>query len=343
MDEARAKPISKPPILIAHRGASADRPEHTIESYVHAISLGADYIEPDLVLTRDGVLVARHENAISDTTDVASHPEFTDRKTRKIIDGTAVTDWFTEDFSLAELKMLRARERLPMLRPANAAHDGQYEVPTFDEILALVQAQEAHTGRRIGIYPETKHPSYFASIGLPHEAPLLAALAHYGYTSADDPVFIQSFEIGNLQALHQKTALRLIQLIDAEGSPADRLQTSYAQMITPQGLADISAYANGIGPNKSLVIPRDMLGRMGRPTELVANAHMAGLAVHPWTFRPENFFLPLGQRTGINPQSRGDLQTEIRAFLDAGVDGIFSDDVASARAAMDGHISTSGG
>ena len=326
------------PILIAHRGASADRPEHTLASYAHAIAQGADFIEPDLVLTRDGVLMARHENEISETTDVASHPEFAARKTTRVIDGTSMTGWFTEDFTLAELKTLRARERLPRLRPGNTAYDGQFEIPTLQEILALVKDEEARTGRRIGIYPETKHPSYFAHIGLPHETPLLAVLAAYGYTAADDPVFIQSFEVGNLQALHGKTRLRLIQLVDASGSPADRPGQSYTDMVTPQGLRDIARYAQGIGPNKSLVIARDMLGRMGPPTPLVAHAHAAGLAVHPWTFRPENFFLPLGQRVGINPQSRGDLQAEITAFLHAGVDGVFSDDVASARAAIDGYI-----
>ena len=326
------------PILIAHRGASADRPEHTLASYAHAIAQGADFIEPDLVLTRDGVLMARHENEISETTDVASHPEFAARKTTRVIDGTSMTGWFTEDFTLAELKTLRARERLPRLRPGNTAYDGQFEIPTLQEILALVKDEEARTGRRIGIYPETKHPSYFAHIGLPHETPLLAVLAAYGYTAADDPVFIQSFEVGNLQALHGKTRLRLIQLVDASGSPADRPGQSYTDMVTPQGLRDIARYAQGIGPNKSLVIARDMLGRMGPPTPLVAHAHAAGLAVHPWTFRPENFFLPLGQRVGINPQSRGDVQAEITAFLHAGVDGVFSDDVASARAAIDGYI-----
>ncbi len=335
-----AKPIRIAPILIAHRGASADRPEHTLESYAHAIALGADFIEPDLVLTKDGVLVARHENAIGETTDVAAHPEFADRKTRKTIDGTTITDWFTEDFTLAELKTLRAKERLPLLRPENAKFNGQFDIPTFAEILALVKTQEARTSRRIGIYPETKHPAYFAAIGLPHTAPLLSVLERHGYTAASDPVFIQSFEIGNLQALRQKTALRLIQLIDAEGGPADRPKISYADMVTPQGLRDISAYAHGIGPNKSMVIPRDMLGRMGPPTALVGNAHAAGLAVHPWTFRPENFFLPMGQRAGINPQSRGDAQAEISAFLSVGVDGLFSDDVASARAAIDAYRAT---
>lgn len=327
--------MAKDPIIIAHRGASGERPEHTIASYTLAIEQGADYIEPDLVLTKDGVLVARHENEISETTDVAAHPEFADRKTTRTIDGQSLTGWFTEDFTLAELKGLRARERLPLLRGRNRAYDGQFEIPTFAEVLALADAESARRGRRIGIYPETKHPAYFASIGLPHEAPLLAALAAHGHDDADDPVFIQSFEVGNLQALRAKTRLRLIQLIDADGGPADRPDLRMADMISPAGLQKIALYADGIGPNKALIIPRDALGRLGTPTRLVADAHAAGLMVHPWTFRPENAFLPLGLRRGISPAARGDAAGEIRAFLATGIDGLFSDDVAAARSALD--------
>ena len=314
-----------PPIIIAHRGASGERPEHTLASYERAIADGADFIEPDLVLTRDGVLVARHENEISGTTDVADHPEFAARRTTKTIDGSAMTGWFTEDFTIAELRTLRARERLPQLRPDNARFDGLYTIPTFDEILRLVAAERAKTGRVIGVYPETKHPSYFAHIGLPHEAPLLAALARYGYTGADSAVFIQSFEVGNLVALHAKTPVRLIQLVDAEGGPADRPGTSYAQMLTPAGLTAIAAYASGIGPNKALVIGRTADGRSGVSTGLVAAAHAARLAVHPWTFRAENAFLPMELRRGDSAAARGDLASEIRAFVSEGVDGLFSD------------------
>ena len=324
---------SNKPIIIAHRGASGERPEHTIAGYTLAIEQGADYIEPDLVLTKDGILVARHENAISETTDVAAHAEFADRKTTKTIDGQKVTDWFTEDFTLAELKSLRTKERLPMLRRANTAFDGQFEIPTFEEIILLAHAKSKETGRVIGIYPETKHPSYFASIGLPHEAPLLAMLSQYGMNKADSLVFIQSFEIGNLQSLSRKTKVKLIQLMDSEGGPADLPGMLYADMATSAGLKDIAEYSGGIGPNKAMVIPRTLLGNLGEPTALVADAHALGLKVHPWTFRRENYFLPLAQKSGINPAAHGDLVAEIRAFIAAGVDGFFSDNVAEASAA----------
>ncbi len=325
-----AKMATAEPIIIAHRGASGERPEHTIAAYTLAIEQGADYIEPDLVLTKDSVLVARHENAISETTDVAARAEFADRKTTKTIDGQKVTDWFTEDFTLAELKTLRAKERLPMLRSANTAFDGQFDIPTLQEIIQLAQAKSKETGRVIGIYPETKHPSYFAAIGLPHEEPLLKTLALFGMNKADSPVFIQSFEVNNLKALRGKTKVRLIQLMDNDGGPADLPGTRYADMATPTGLKAISEYANGVGPNKAMVIPRTVLGNLGAPTALVADAHAAGLKVHPWTFRRENYFLPLAQKSGINPAAHGDVITEIRAFIAAGVDGLFSDNVAEA-------------
>ncbi len=322
--QAMPQPLEGQAIIIAHRGASGERPEHTIAAYMLAIEQGADFIEPDLVLTKDGVLVARHENEISETTDVSAKPEFADRKTTKTIDGQKMTGWFTEDFTLAELKTLRAKERLPQLRKANKAYDGQFEVPTFEEVLELAKE------RGVGVYPETKHPSYFASIGLPHERPLLALLTKYGHTEKTAPVFIQSFEVGNLQALRPKTKLRLIQLMDEKGSPADRTDLSYPEMATPRGLKAIAAYADGIGPNKALVIPRNLLGNLGKPTALVIDAHKVGLAVHPWTFRRENYFLPLAQRSGVDPRGLGDLESEIKAFLAAGVDGLFSDNPAQA-------------
>ena len=326
----------KPAIIIAHRGASGERPEHTIASYTLAIEQGADYIEPDLVLTKDGVLVARHENEISETTDVGAHPEFAARKATKTIDGETKTGWFTEDFTLVELKTLRAKERLPLLRKANTLYDGQYQIPTFAEILDLVKTQSAKAGRRLGVYPETKHPSYFTSIGLPHETVLLKVLADYGLDKADSPVFIQSFEVGNLQALHAKTKLRLIQLMDDKGAPADRPDLPYITMASAQGLNAVAQYASGIGPNKSMVIPRGLLGNLGAPTSLVRDAHAAGLQVHPWTFRRENFFLPLSARSGINPAGHGDLEAEIKAYLATGIDGLFSDNPAQAVAARDG-------
>lgn len=323
------------PILIAHRGASGERPEHTIASYTRAIEQGADFIEPDLVLTKDGVLVARHENEISTTTDVASHPEFAARKATKTIDGQTVTGWFTEDFTLSELRTLRARERLPQLRPANTAFDGQFPIPTFDEIIALAKAKSKETGRTIGIYPETKHPTYFASIGLPHEKTLLTTLRKAGYTKASDPVFIQSFEVGNLIALSGKTKLRLIQLVDAQGGPPDRPGETYARMMTPEGLRAIARYAAGIGPAKDLLIARNADGSLGSPTGLIAAAHAAGLKVHPWTFRAENYFLPANFRSSADPAAAGDLTAEIKAFIAAGVDGLFSDLSGIARKAID--------
>lgn len=313
------------PIVIAHRGASGERPEHTLAAYERAIDQGADYIEPDLVMTRDGHLVARHENEISGTTDVADHPEFADRKTVRTIDGHEVTGWFTEDFSSAELRTLRARERLPQLRPANARLDGLYTVPTLEEIIALVRAKQAETGRTIGIYPETKHPGYFASHGLDIDAALVAALDKAGYRTAQDAVFIQSFEIGNLKRLNAMTGVRLIQLMAGEGGPADHPDLSYAEMATPSGLREIALYADGIGVEKSMVMPVRADGTLGAATALVGDAHSAGLKVHAWTFRRENYFLPPTLRSDGNPGKPGDLAAEIRIFANSGIDGLFTD------------------
>lgn len=308
------------PIVIAHRGASGERPEHTLMGYELAIDEGADFIEPDLVLTRDNVFVARHENDITASTDVADHPEFANRKTIRTIDGVAHTGWFTEDFTLAELKTLRAKERLPQLRPGNAKFDGLYTIPTLAEVIALAKKRSKELGRTIGIYPETKHPSYFASIGLPMEKHLVAELKAAGWDSADAPVFIQSFEVDNLKLLHTLTKVRLIQLMDANGGPADNATPSYAAMITPEGLKAVAAYAWGIGPNKDMVDRGE-----GTPTSLVADAHTAGLRVHVWTFRAENFFLPASLRRGDDPRAHGDVDTAIRRQLAAGIDGFFTD------------------
>jgi glycerophosphoryl diester phosphodiesterase len=305
-------------LIIAHRGASGERPEHTLAAYALAIEQGADFIEPDLVPTKDGVLVARHENEIGGTTDVAARPEFAARKTTKTIDGETVTGWFTEDFTLAELKTLRARERLPQLR--STAFDGQYLVPTFAEVLALAKA------KGVGVYPETKHPAYFEGLGLSFDGPLLAELRKVGWTKKSDPVFIQSFEDGNLKRLSKLTKLRLVQLVAPD----------QAARLTPAGLKLVASYAAGVGPEKSLVIPRGPDGRLGVPTDLVARARALGLAVHPWTFRRENFFLPAGLKRGDDPRAAGDLGGEVCAFLKAGVDGVFSDNVAEAVAAKRG-------
>ncbi|MDB5973066.1 MAG: glycerophosphodiester phosphodiesterase [Hydrocarboniphaga sp.] len=327
-------------LVIGHRGAPAYRPEHTIASYTLAIEYGADVIEPDLVATQDGELVARHENEISGTTDVAGHPEFASRKATKTIDGVALSGWFTEDFTLAELRTLRAKERIPDIRPDNTRYNGLYLIPTFQEVIDLAKAKTLETGRTITIYPETKHPSYFQSIGLPLEQRLLDKLAANGYSGPDAAVFIQSFEVANLKALRAKTDLPLIQLLSAPPArPYDFVAAGdargYAELITPAGLAEVASYADGIGPDKNMVIPRDADARLLAPTSLVADAHAAGLLVHPYTFRPENNFLPADFRSSTDKTARGDAYGEITRFLQAGIDGLFSDDAFVARAAVD--------
>lgn len=328
------------PLVIGHRGASGYRPEHTLAAYELAIGQGADFIEPDLVSTRDGVLVARHENEIGGTTNVASHTGFASRRTTKTIDGRPLDGWFTEDFTLAELKTLRARERIPRVRPGNTQFDGQFEVPTLDEVIALVQSvnkarQEAASRNGdpapapIGLYPELKHSTYFRSIGLPLEEPLVEILKREGYDSTGAPVIIQSFETANLRRLRSLTRARLAQLIDDSGAPYDFIASgdnrTYADLVTPAGLKDIATYASGIGAAKELIIPRLESGQLGEPTSLVADAHAAGLCVHAWTFRAENAFLPPDLKAGEAPQDTGNLAAEIGLYLAAGVDGVFSD------------------
>jgi glycerophosphoryl diester phosphodiesterase len=301
-------------LVIAHRGASGERPEHTIESYRLAIEQGADYIEPDLVMTRDGVLIARHENEIGGTTDVAAHPEFAARRRTQTIDGETLTGWFTEDFTLAEIKTLRARERLPELRPKNCAYDGLFEVPTFDEILDL--AVEANTtrviGAKIGVYPETKHPAHFRDLGLAQEPGVLDALQRHGYGAAGSPVFIQSFDPRNLRMLRDMTRLPLLQLLEHELGD----------------LGEIARYADGIGIAKALAT-----------TEGVRAAHAVNLKVHVWTFRAENEFLPGDLKIGSSAAAHGDLEAEIRRFLDRGIDGFFVDFPAIGVRARDAYIS----
>lgn len=328
------------PIVIAHRGASGYVPEHTLAAYYLAMEQGAHFVEPDLVMTRDGVLVARHENEIAATTDVAARAEFAALRTRKTIDGEQVEGWFIEDFTLTELKTLRARERLPQLRPGNTRFDGMFEVPTLDELLSLVQAVDwqrrmlaQQDGRPapppIGVYPETKHPSYFAELGLPMEAALVRTLQRWGYAGRDAAVFIQSFETANLKALRKMTELRLVQLIDSGGRPYDFVLTgdprTAADLLTPRGLADIGSYADAIGVSKSLIVPRHADGSLAAPTSLVADAHAAGLLVHGWTFRAENEFLPKELRSGTDPAALGDMAGEVQRFLAAGIDGLFAD------------------
>jgi glycerophosphoryl diester phosphodiesterase len=347
---AQEKPIARKVLVIGHRGASALRPEHTLASYAKAIADGADFIEPDLVMTRDGVMVARHENEIGGTTDVAAHPEFAARKTTRTVDGHAETGWFTEDFTLAELKTLRARERLPAIR--STAYDGQFQIPTLDEIIDFVAAESAARGRVVGIIPEIKHGTYFQRLGLPMEDALLATLAAHAYTRSA-PVEIQSFETANLkylrgklggaQARQQHPNIRLLQLLDDPPlQPYDVAaaggQLTYAAMMTPAGLRDIARYADAIGPNYHAIIPYRADGWLGRPTALVHDAHAAGLELHPYTFRPENQFLARDFWHGDDPKtfSEAGAIAEIRVYLDAGIDAFFTDDPALGRKALEG-------
>jgi glycerophosphoryl diester phosphodiesterase len=319
------------PIVIAHRGASGTLPDHTLESYRLAIRQGADFIEPDLVPTRDGVLIARHEPNITETTDVGARPQFADRRTTKTIDGQAETGWFAEDFTLAEIKTLRAAQPLAF---RDQSHNGLYAIASLQEVIDLARNESVRTGRPVGIYPEIKHPSYFRGIGLPLEEPLLAALAANGLDRSDAPVFIQSFEVANLKRLASATAVPLVQLIGgyrtaAGGTPlygrpydftlAGDMRT-YADLISPTGLAEIARYAAAIGPWKHSIVPVHLAAgawRLTRPSGLVADAHAAGLLVHPYTFRNEARYLAADYAD--------DPAAEYRQFYTLGVDGVFSD------------------
>jgi len=339
-DQARPDTVlGKAPLVIAHRGASGYRPEHTLAAYKLAIQLGADYVEPDLVSTKDGVLVARHENEISTTTDVADHPEFADRRTTKTIDGVAITGWFTEDFTLVELKTLRAVERLPTERPANTRYDGLYQIPTFDEVLALVKKESAKRGRTIGVYPETKHPTYFRSIELALNRRVVRDLRQAEMNRARSKVFIQSFETSNLRHLNRLTNVKLVQLVNSTGAPYNFVATgdprTYADLVTAAGLREIATYADGIGPNKDVLIPRDAGGFLTQPTGVVSRAHRVGLVVHAFTFRDENQFLPADYRIGTDPNAKGDAFSEYARFFDIGVDGVFADYTDTAIEARD--------
>jgi glycerophosphoryl diester phosphodiesterase len=317
------------PIVIAHRGASGLRPEHTQLAYDLAIDQGCDFIEPDLVPTKDGHLVARHENEIGGTTDVGSRPEFADRKATKTIDGQSITGWFTEDFTLAEIKTLRARERLPKLRPGNTKYDGQAPLLTFDEVVAIARAGSRRTGRTIGVYPEMKHPGYFARIGLPVEDRLVALLKKNDLDSATAPVFVQCFEVTPLKAIRARTKARLVLLTASEGGPADLPNVTYSQLTSPSGLKDVALYADGLGPEKTQVAPQDATSLLPA-TALVRDAHAAGLVVHPWTVRAENYFLPSSLRRGDAASADylaqpGEVAAVFKALYAAGVDGLFSD------------------
>lgn len=341
------------PLVTGHRGASGYMPEHTLESYSLAIELGADFIEPDLVATSDGHLVARHEPDITATTDVATRPEFAAKKTTKIIDGVSVEGFFASDFTLAEIKQLRAVQPRSY-RPQE--HNGKYEIPTFEEIIALAKEKSQETGRVIGIYPETKHPTYHADLGLPLEDRLLEALDAAGLSGPSAKVIIQSFEVGNLQYLRQKTTLPLVQLVDADGVALDGKITlappydkpydfakkndprTFADLLTDEGLSFVASYADGVSPWKRYIVSTEGVDADGNgeaddvngdgsvndadrkslpPMDLIQRAHGKGLFVHTWTFRSEGMFLA------------GDYEAspaaEYDVFFGLGIDGVFSD------------------
>ena len=351
------------PLVIGHRGASGYRPDHTLESYKLAIDMGADFIEPDLVATKDGVLVARHEPNITGTTDVATRPEFASRKTTKNVDGVNEEGWFVSDFTLAELKTLRA---VQPLSDRDQSFNGKFQIPTFEEVLDLAKAEGTKAGRTVGVYPETKHPTYHAKLGLPLEDRLLAVLSKYGYTTKASPVIVQSFEVSNLKYLRSKTQVRLVQLVDANDVNADGSMDltapydkpydfavagdsrTFASLLTPAGLKEIKTYADGIGPWKPYLIPSKQVdaNKDGKPddlngdgkiderdrvmmpaTSVVKDAHAAGLFVHAYTFRNE--------AKRLASDFKGDPKAEYKLFFNLGVDGVFSDFTDTAKAARD--------
>ncbi|MEU8660536.1 glycerophosphodiester phosphodiesterase [Actinoplanes philippinensis] len=314
------------PLVVGHRGASGYRPEHTLASYELAARLGADYLEPDLVITKDGVLVCRHEPEIGGTTDVAARPEFAARKRTVVLDGVSVTGWWTQDFTLAELKTLRATERIPAIRQRNTVYDGYFPVPTFQEMLDLRKRLSKELGRDLGVFPETKHPTFFRSIGLELEKPLVRTLRRNGLDKRGAKVFIQSFEAANLRDLadDHRVEVPLVFLSSAAGTPFNDPRP-YADYLTPAGLKELSEFIDGIGPDKGQIIPRQADGTLGVPTSLVADAHAAGIKVIPYTFRAENSFLPAEFRVGADAAAYGKAIDEQVTFLRTGIDGLFTD------------------
>ncbi|MGW5016896.1 glycerophosphodiester phosphodiesterase [Streptomyces cacaoi] len=323
------------PAVVAHRGTSGYRPEHTLGSYQLALDMGADVIEQDLVPTKDGHLVCRHENDITATTDVADHPEFASRKTTKSVDGTELTGWFTEDFTLAELRTLRAKERIPETRQHNTLYDGRWRVPTFEEVLDWAEAEGRKRGRRIWLHIETKHPTYFRGLGLGLEKPLAKLLRRYGRHKADSPNFVQSFEPSSIQRLGRLVHCPGVVLLStADSRPWDFVEAddprTVADLITPEGLKWIAGFARGIGPTLELVIPRNADGTLGEPTDLVRDAHAQKLVLHPYTVRNENTFLPVDHRRGDDPNAYGDAFGVFRRYFATGIDGLFSDNCDTA-------------
>ncbi|MFG3656330.1 glycerophosphodiester phosphodiesterase [Streptomyces sp. NPDC047706] len=319
------------PTIVAHRGASGYRPEHTLGSYQLALDMGADVVEAgDLVPTKDGHLVCRHEPEIGGTTDVADHPEFAGRRTTKVLDGVSTTGWFTEDFTLAELKTLRATERIPANRPHNTLYDGRWEIPAFEEVLQWQDEQSRGRGKQVWIYPELKHPTYFRKLGLPLEERVAKLLRKYRRDRWNSPVILQSFEPTSIQRLHKLVDNPLVVLLSgASTRPWDFVESgdprTVADLIKPAGLREIASYAQGIGPTLDLVIPKDAAGNLTRPTTLVADAHKVGLKLHPWTLRNENPFLPANFRKGTDADAYGDVFGAYRAYFATGIDGIFTD------------------
>ena len=353
-DDSSATTPTKP-LVIGHRGASGYLPEHTLESYKKAIEMGADFIEPDLVATQDGYLIARHEPNITNTTDVADHPEFAARKTKKVVDGVEEEGWFASDFTLAEIKTLYAKQAFS---ERDQSFNGKYRIPTLDEVLDLAKSEGSKVGRTVGVYPETKHPTYHQNLNLALEDRLLATLKKYNYTDANSPVIVQSFEVSNLKYLNSKTNVRLVQLIDADDvkpdgsislvAPYDKPYDfavakdprTFADLLTPAGLKEIKTYADGIGPWKPYLLPSKQVdlnndGKMDErdrvllpATDVIKNAHAAGLIVHAYTFRNE----PRRLASDYN----GDPKAEYKKMFEIGVDGVFSDFPDTAVAARDG-------
>jgi glycerophosphoryl diester phosphodiesterase len=324
------------PAIIGHRGSAGYRPEHTFGSYEYALQIGADVVEQDLVPTRDGHLVCRHEPEIGGTTDVADHPEFAGRRTTRTIDGVASTGWFTTDFTLAELKTLRAVERLPQVRQRNTVYSGRWEIPTFDEVLAWADREGRRRGRPVWLHTETKHPTFFRGLGLPLEERLAELLRRHGRHRAGAPQFLESFEVQSLQRLGRLgvAAPKVFLLSGPTSQPWDFVvagdKRTVADLVTPAGLAWTATFAQGIGPTTDLVIPRDAAGRLLQPTTLVEDAHRPGLVLHPYTARNENQFLPADFQKGTDPNAYGDPLTAFRTWFATGIDGLFTDNADTA-------------
>ncbi|MGW8672117.1 glycerophosphodiester phosphodiesterase [Streptomyces niveus] len=318
------------PTIVGHRGASGYRPEHTLGSYQLALDMGAHVIEQDLVPTKDGHLVCRHENDITGTTDVADHPEFAGRKTTKSVDGVSLTGWFTEDFTLAELKKLRAKERIPQSRPHSTLYNGRWKIPTFEEVLRWADEEGRRRGEPVWLYVETKHPTYFRGLGLGLEERLAKLLRRYGRDRRDSPLFLQSFEPTSMQRMAELVSTPRVVLFDAANTqPWDFKQSGdprfVADLIKPEGLKWIASFAQGIGPWVDLIIPKDATGKLGKPTTLVRDAHAKGLILHPYTMRNENSFLPADFRIGTDPNAYGDAFGAFKTYFEQGIDGIFTD------------------